>query len=118
QSIFMLFANRRVRPPRGPIELGDEGLSVVEPQLIDAVLITIQCEQPAIAAVVLRFDCVKNNFGGQSRIWLHRPQAYRFPTAAHHPCSNSAEPTELRQLQNILSGGDITIPYALFDCAM
>ena len=46
---FMLFKNRRITPTRRPIEFHHHGCSIFYADLIDPVLIAVECEQAAIA---------------------------------------------------------------------
>ena len=46
----VLFQNRRIRPARGPIKLRHQRRAVFQPHLIDAILITVECQQTAIGA--------------------------------------------------------------------
>src|SRR5439155_11514794 len=46
----VLFADLRVSPPCGPIEFSDNRRRVIEPNLVDAVFVTVYRQQAAVAA--------------------------------------------------------------------
>ena len=51
QGEDMLLADRRIAPAAGAVELGDQRRAVFHPHLIDAILIAVQGQQAAIAAI-------------------------------------------------------------------
>ena len=46
----VLLVDRLVRPAAGPVELGDHRRGILEPDAVDAVLVAVQRQQPAVAA--------------------------------------------------------------------
>ena len=48
----MLLLDALVRPASGPVELGHQRLGVFDAYLVDPVLVAVQCQQSAVAAVV------------------------------------------------------------------
>jgi len=61
----MLFQNRRISPARGAVELGDQRRAVFHARLIDAVLITVEGQQAAVAAQTDAVQRIEHGIGGE-----------------------------------------------------
>ena len=66
----MLLENRRIRPTPGTVELGDHGRASLDPDLIYAVLVTIQCQDALIADQSQRLDRCNDHIWGQMLVWM------------------------------------------------
>ena len=67
---LMLFQNLRIRPAIRPIKFGDNRLLIFDADLINAILVTVQRKQAAIAAITQTVNRIKNQIGAESRIGL------------------------------------------------
>jgi hypothetical protein len=67
----VLFEQRFVRPASGAVELRDERGPVFQPELVDAVLVTVEAEEPPVAAVAAGFHRVQHDFGSQIFVGGH-----------------------------------------------
>jgi len=52
----VLLEDLRARPAARPVELGDDGLAVLDPDLVDAVLVAVEREHPPVGAHAGRLD--------------------------------------------------------------
>jgi hypothetical protein len=59
----VLLANRRIAPAAGTIELGDHRLAVLDPDLIDPILVAVERQHPPVAAIPDRLDRVQDGLG-------------------------------------------------------
>ena len=55
----MLLADGRIAPAVRPIELGDQRLAILDADLIHPILIAVERQHPAVAAIAERLDCVQ-----------------------------------------------------------
>lgn len=70
----VLFDDLAVAPAAGAVKLGNDGLAVFNPNLVNAVLVAVQGQGAAIAAIPLAFDGVHYEGGGEGvkRVWACR----------------------------------------------
>ena len=61
----VLLADLRLAPARQPVELHDQGLRVLDADLVDPVLVAVQGQQARIADVARRFDGVDDHVRGE-----------------------------------------------------
>jgi hypothetical protein len=57
----VLLEDLRIAPARGAIELGDDGGSFLQPDLIDAVLVAVERQEPAVASQAQRVHGVQHD---------------------------------------------------------
>ena len=77
---IVFLADRRIRPAPGTIELGDQRLAILDAHLVDAVLITVEGQQPAIAAIAQGVHGVEHRVRSEAGVrsgrgsihWHHR----------------------------------------------
>ena len=59
----VLLANRGIRPAGRPIEFCDQRLAFLDPDLIHPIFVAIERQNPAVATVAQRLDCVQDGLG-------------------------------------------------------
>ena len=64
----VLFVDLRVDPASGAVELCDHDRVVLEPDLVDAVLIAVQAEQPPVGTQTGRGHAVEHQVRRQARV--------------------------------------------------
>ena len=64
----VLFVDLRIAPASGPVELRDERRPIVEPHLVDAVLVAVERQQPAVGGEAGGGDGVQHDIRGEPRV--------------------------------------------------
>jgi hypothetical protein len=62
QREAVLFQNLRIAPTRWSIELGNYRRVIFNPNLVDAVFVTVECQKPPVAAIAEVFQSRNNLF--------------------------------------------------------
>src|SRR5258708_33304333 len=82
EGVFLV--DLRIAPAAGPVELRHHHRAVLEPHLVDAVLVAVQAEQAPVGAHARLGDAVEHPVGRQMRVWM-RDQGYKSA-----PCTTSS----------------------------